>query len=112
MIFPTFMCCIWVCTMNRDAQPTKEAEQVKWVASSQLETLTGNRSCGEVSLPAVWNHELSLSFQTQEVFLVYMSLQVLRCAFGFLAGLMALGMMGKAPGAGISHLSISTPGHG
>lgn len=112
MIFPTFMWCIRVCTMNRDAQPTEEAEQVKWVASTQLETSIGNGSCGEVSLSVVWDHKLSLSFWMQEVFLVYMSLQVLRCAFGFLAGLLALGMMGKAPGTGISHLFISTSGHG
>lgn len=60
----------------------------------------------------VWDHKLSLSFRTQEVFLVYMGLQVLRCAFGFLAGLMTLGMVGKAPEAGISHLCISTSGRG
>lgn len=60
----------------------------------------------------VWDHELSLSFRTQKVSLVYMSLQVLSCAFGFLAGLMALGMVGKAPEAGISHLCISTSERG
>lgn len=112
MIFPTFMWCIWVCTMNRDAQPTEEAEQVRWVASIQLETSIGNGSCGEVSLSVVWDRDLSLSIRTQEVFLVYMSLQVLRDAFGSLEGLMALGKIGKAPGEGISHLCISTSGHG
>lgn len=66
----------------------------------------------EASLSVVWDRDLSLSIRTQEVFLVYMSLQVLRCVFGFLAGLTALGKMGKAPGAGISHLCVSTSGHG